>query len=68
MNGRSLAAATVAWLLLAGTLHPQGAGVTFDNQVSTWLGMNFPDETKWQSASGISRLSARGHWQAETAS
>ncbi len=60
MNRMSLAVATVAWLMVAGTLYPQGAGVTFDNQVSTWLGMNFPDEVKWQS--GIRYIPTLSPW------
>jgi hypothetical protein len=60
MRLKVLSAAAVICLLFTGTLNAQKAGVAFDNQVSTWLGMNFPDEVKWQS--GIRYIPTLSPW------
>lgn len=56
-------AATIATglcLLLSAGLSGQKTGLEFENQVSTWLGMNFPDEVKWQS--GIRYIPTLSPW------
>jgi hypothetical protein len=60
MNLKILSATTVALLFLTGTLFAQNAGIDFSNQVSTWLGMSFPDETKSQA--GIRYIPILSPW------
>lgn len=47
-------------MVLSTVIHGQKAGVEFENQVSTWLGMNFSDEVKWQS--GIRYIPTLSPW------
>ncbi len=34
--------------MITGVTSAQNAGISLDNQASTWFGMNFPDEVAWQ--------------------
>ncbi len=60
MSHLKLLVMIVAWLVLAGTLYAQNAGVTFGNQASYWLGMSFPDEIKSQT--GIRYIPVLSPW------
>jgi hypothetical protein len=35
-------------VMITGVTCAQNAGISLDNQASTWFGMNFPDEVAWQ--------------------
>ncbi|MCU0458073.1 MAG: hypothetical protein MUE37_03160 [Bacteroidales bacterium] len=48
------------FMVLSPGIHGQNAGLEFENQVSTWLGMNFPEEVKWQS--GIRYIPTISPW------
>ncbi|MRR23046.1 hypothetical protein EG830_08705, partial [bacterium] len=48
------------FMVLSTTINGQKAGLEFENQVSTWLGMSFPDEVKWQS--GIRYIPTLSPW------
>jgi hypothetical protein len=48
------------FMILSSGLYGQKAGLEFENQISTWLGMNFPDEVKWQS--GIRYIPTLSPW------
>lgn len=48
------------FMVLSTAVNGQKAGLGFENQVSTWLGMNFPDEVKWQS--GIRYIPVLSPW------
>ncbi|MDZ7633589.1 MAG: hypothetical protein U5L72_03740 [Bacteroidales bacterium] len=40
---------TIALLMLTtASLSAQKAGISLENQASTWFGMNFPEEVAWQ--------------------
>ncbi len=48
------------FMVLSTAVHGQKAGIEFENQLSTWLGMNFPGEVKWQS--GIRYIPTLSPW------
>lgn len=60
MRKASAYAAIGILVLLSTSLKGQKAGLEFENQLSTWLGMNFPDEVKWQS--GIRYIPTLSPW------
>ncbi|MDX9772842.1 MAG: hypothetical protein RBT02_05390 [Bacteroidales bacterium] len=47
-------------LLLPGELQAQKAGLSFDNQISTWMVMNFPGDVAWQS--GVRYIPVLSPW------
>ncbi|MHC1732633.1 MAG: hypothetical protein AB9888_11495 [Bacteroidales bacterium] len=51
---------SVIFMILSSGLYGQKAGLEFENQISTWLGMNFPDEVKWQA--GIRYVPTLSPW------
>ncbi len=55
MRARLVISFVLIYLYASENASGQNVGLSFDNQISTWLGMNYTDQVYWQTGVDISR-------------